>query len=247
MQSKLWSKNLRVEFQFPPSPFFVGQPLGVALVRRPAVSFSPLLIISCRLFAFSTSVRLSSAWIARIRLTTSLAGAWNGLSTAAEARGGREKEEESGERQQSGQSQSPDGTLSRGGCKHCICHGLLQELQSRTSQSGGTSLHTIQRPSVSQGKSVILNRLLRQLSLSRFQSSHLQRLGLSLTAAFSKSMRLLESFVASNFSRSLGTSCIYLLPLVHFSLNLKATDISEQNCATQATDHVKLRVFWRKK
>ncbi len=61
MQSKLWSKNLRVEFQFPPSPFFVGQPLGGALVRRPALSFSPLLIISCRLFAFSISVRLSSA------------------------------------------------------------------------------------------------------------------------------------------------------------------------------------------
>ncbi len=64
-----------------------------------------------------------------------------------------------------------------------------------------------------------------------------------LTAAFSKAMRLLESFVASNFSRSLSTSCIYLLPLVHFSLNLKATDISEQNCATQATDHAKLRVL----
>jgi hypothetical protein len=64
-----------------------------------------------------------------------------------------------------------------------------------------------------------------------------------LTAAFPKAMRLLESFVASNFSRPLSTSCIYLLPLVHFSLNLKATDISEQNCATQATDHAKLRVF----
>jgi hypothetical protein len=81
------------------------------------------------------------------------------------------------------------------------------------------------------------------LSLSRFSSPHLEHLSLSLTAAFSKAMRLLESFVSSNFSRSLSTACIYLLPLVHFSLNLKATDISEQNCATQATDHAKLRVL----
>jgi hypothetical protein len=110
----------------------------------------PLAMSSCLFLAFSSSLSFGSAWIALIWLIKSSPGAPDDLLTTTGSDWLSVVE-----REQSGQNQSPAGGAVKGGFRHCICQGLTQPLQSKTSLSGGTVLQTMQTPSPSQGKSAM--------------------------------------------------------------------------------------------